>query len=141
MPQLILRSVSAQPLVELVGADASGAASRLVVCAGQLEIAADERGGPARLEGVLRFLVPGAPTLPSSSDASRARLSVTAYPLGITPIAINDARLLVVGARAALVPEGGALALAVEVALEGLYLAPPAAARVGWQLTATLPLV
>lgn len=139
MPQLIVRSVSAQPLIELRGPGPGEGATRLVVCAGQLEVCADQGGGPARLEGAVRFLLPGAPRLPVTVDPSRATLSATAHPLGVSPIALNDARVLVVGARAALVAEQGALTLAMEVALETLYLSAPATARIGWQVVATLP--
>lgn len=139
MPQFVVRAVSSQPLIELRGTDAAERPSRLLVCAGQLEVCADQGGGPARLEGVVRFLLPGAPRLPLAVNPSLACLSATAHPLGVAPIALTDARMLVVGARAALVADQGALTLALEIALEALYLSPPAAARIAWQVVATLP--
>lgn len=140
MAQLIIQSLESQPTLELRGHDASGAPMRMVVCTGQLDVCADRAEGPARTVGVVRFLVPGSPTLPPSFDLAAARVAVVVHPLGVMPIAMNDARALVNGARAAFVADGrGGTSLGVEMSLEGLYLTPPGAMRLAYQVTATIP--
>ncbi|MFO0653121.1 MAG: hypothetical protein U0326_43280 [Polyangiales bacterium] len=140
MSQLIVRGHESQPALELRGLGPNGAPTRMVVCAGQLDVCTDGTEGPARVASTLRFLVPGGPTLSTTCDPAMAHASVIVHPLGVTPISMSDARVLVCGARAAFVADGrGGVALGVEVSLEGLYLSPPASIRLAYQVTATIP--
>ncbi|GMV40620.1 MAG: hypothetical protein AMXMBFR64_23360 [Myxococcales bacterium] len=139
MAQLISRGAEAQPLVEVRGRGADGSATRMVILAGHFDVTTDTTGSPARVAGTLRFLVPTAPSLPSTLDPSTLRASVTVHPSGVSPIVQSDIRVRVVSARALFVPDaGGGITLAVESALETLYLASHTA-RFAYQVVATVP--
>lgn len=139
VPNLILKGSDAQPLIELQGRLADGAAGRLLTLSGRLDVGVDGREGPACVEGTLRFLVPTAPSWSASMPASSVRVSVAVHALGINPVSSSDARVSVLAARGLVVPDGrGAQTLGVELRLETLYLLVSQTVMLGYVVHATV---